>query len=164
MCRKFLTFNAYLLNSSYQIWVEFIFVYLKSLKRTVNTGFWLENHLLNLFSSAVNSQKLLCSQKAGVKCCNKSSGIQKVFLTPVLYIFLYTLNYDRKNVMSTSYTLHIMILYIYLLRSWITTCFWVSLERIMSTIIWYVTEIGRETYCTVGEVRTYCTVGEVSYS
>ena len=30
------------------------------------TGFLVENHLLNLCSSAVNSQRLLCSQKAGV--------------------------------------------------------------------------------------------------
>ena len=32
------------------------------------TGFWEQNHLLYLCSSALNSQSLLCSQKAGVKC------------------------------------------------------------------------------------------------
>ena len=37
--RKFLTFNAYYFNSSYQIWVRFIFVYQKSLKRTLKLVF-----------------------------------------------------------------------------------------------------------------------------
>jgi hypothetical protein len=32
------------------------------------TGFRVQNHLLNLCSSAVDLQRLLCSQKAGVKC------------------------------------------------------------------------------------------------
>ena len=35
--------------------------------QTFKTGFWVQNHLLNLCTSAVNSQMLLCSQKAGVK-------------------------------------------------------------------------------------------------
>ena len=33
-CREFLTFNAYLLNLSYKIWIKFIFVYQRSLKQT----------------------------------------------------------------------------------------------------------------------------------
>ena len=37
-------------------------------KQTCKTGIWVQNHFLNLFSSAVNSQRLLCSRKAGVKC------------------------------------------------------------------------------------------------
>ena len=45
----------------------YIFVYQKSLYQTFHISFWAENHLLNLCSSAVNSQKLLCSQKAGMK-------------------------------------------------------------------------------------------------
>ena len=32
------------------------------------TGFEVQNHRLNLCSSAVNIQRLLCSQKADVKC------------------------------------------------------------------------------------------------
>ena len=34
--------SAYLLNSSYQIWVKFIFVYQKPLKQFVQTGFWVQ--------------------------------------------------------------------------------------------------------------------------
>ena len=48
VCREFSTFNTYLLNLSYQISVGFIFVYQKSLKRTFKTGFWVQNHRLNL--------------------------------------------------------------------------------------------------------------------
>ena len=33
---------------SYQIWVWFILVYQKTLKRMFKTGFWVQNHLLNL--------------------------------------------------------------------------------------------------------------------
>ena len=39
VCREFLTFNAYQLNLSYQIWVRLIFVYQKSLKLSFKTGF-----------------------------------------------------------------------------------------------------------------------------
>ena len=45
------------------IWVGFIFVYQKSLKRTFKTSFWVQNHLLSLCNSAVDSQRLLCSEK-----------------------------------------------------------------------------------------------------
>ena len=41
-----------------------LFLYTYNLK----TGFWVRNHLYNLCSSAVNSQRSLCSQKAVVKC------------------------------------------------------------------------------------------------
>ena len=37
-------------------------------KTNVLNRFLVQNHLLNLCSGAVNSQRLLCSQKAGVKC------------------------------------------------------------------------------------------------
>ena len=55
-------YNPYLflgkLNFSYQICVGFIFIYMKSLKWTfkVNPFFYVQNHLLNLCSNAVNSQ------------------------------------------------------------------------------------------------------------
>ena len=49
-------------------WVGFIFVYQKSLKQTFKNSFWVQNHLLNLCSGAMNTQRLLCSQIAGVKC------------------------------------------------------------------------------------------------
>ena len=39
-------------------------------KRIFKTGFWVKNHLLNLCSSAVNSQRLLRNKKAGAKCLN----------------------------------------------------------------------------------------------
>ena len=35
----------------------------KSLKRTFKTSFWIQNHLLNLWSSFLNLRRLLCSQK-----------------------------------------------------------------------------------------------------
>ena len=61
----FLSINAYSLNSSYQNWVRFIFVYQKSLKLKFRTGFWVQIHdLQNLYSRVVNSQRLLCSQKS----------------------------------------------------------------------------------------------------
>ena len=57
---------------------QFIFVYQKSLKRTFQTGFSAQNPLLNLCSSAVNSQKLFCSQKDGVKCLYSSFLVYKL--------------------------------------------------------------------------------------
>ena len=54
-----------LINLSCQIWVGFIFVYHKSLKQTFKIGF-------EFVFCAVNSQRLLCSQKAGVKCSIKA--------------------------------------------------------------------------------------------
>ena len=64
---------------SYQIWVGY-FVYQKSLKRTFKTGFWVQNHLMNLCSSAVDSQWLLCSQKSWCEMfVLKLSGIQRLF-------------------------------------------------------------------------------------
>ena len=55
-----------------------LFLYAKSLKRTFKIGFWVQSHLLNLCSNAVNSQRLLCSQKAGVKCSNSSFLVFKI--------------------------------------------------------------------------------------
>ena len=57
LCGELLTFNAYYLNLSYQIWVGFIFVCQKSLKRTFKTGFWKSPFI---FFSDVNLQRLLC--------------------------------------------------------------------------------------------------------
>ena len=42
----------------------FLIEYQKSLKRTFKNGYYLQNHPLNLGSSAVKLQRLLCSQKA----------------------------------------------------------------------------------------------------
>ena len=72
------------MNSLYQILVGFIFVYQKSLKRTFKNSFSVQNHLLNLCSSAENSQRLLFIQKAGVKCSYKSFLVYKVCLLPVV--------------------------------------------------------------------------------
>ena len=44
-------------------YIIYIF-YSDLLSEIFKTGFWAPNHLLNLRSSAVNSQRLLCSQKA----------------------------------------------------------------------------------------------------
>ena len=62
VCREFFTLNAYLLNSTYQIWVKSINVYQKTFKRTFQTRFWVQNYFLKLFSRVVNSQRLLCSK------------------------------------------------------------------------------------------------------
>ena len=45
-----------------------LFLYTKSSKQTFKTCFGVQNHHLNVCSSGVNSQSILCSQKAGVKC------------------------------------------------------------------------------------------------
>ena len=58
--------------------VRFIFVYHIFLKQTFKNGFWVKNHLLNLFSSAVNQQMLLFSQKADVKFSYLSFLIYKI--------------------------------------------------------------------------------------
>ena len=55
--------------------IEICFVYQKSLNLTFKTGFSVQNHILHLCSSAVNSQKLLCSQKANKIFVLKLSGI-----------------------------------------------------------------------------------------
>ena len=48
--------------------VSFISVYPKSLEQTFKAGLRVQNHLLNLCFGAMNSQRLLFSQKAGVSC------------------------------------------------------------------------------------------------
>ena len=40
--------------------------------------FWVQNYHLNLCSSVVNLLRLLCSQKAGVKCPFNLSSIQNL--------------------------------------------------------------------------------------
>ena len=58
----FKTLNTCLFNLSYQIWVRIIFVYQKSLKRTLKIGFWLQN-LLRMCYCVVNLQMLFCSHR-----------------------------------------------------------------------------------------------------
>ena len=46
----------------------------------LNPGYWVQNHLLNLCSSTVDSQRLLCSQKSWCEMfVLKLSGIQKKY-------------------------------------------------------------------------------------
>ena len=53
----------------------------KSLKRMFKTGFPVQNHPLNLCSHAVNSQRLLCSQKAWCETfVLKLSGYTNIFI------------------------------------------------------------------------------------
>ena len=58
-----------------------IFVYQKSLNRTFPTSFWVQNHPMKLRSCVVNSQRLFCSKKGGVKCfkCIKAFWYTKPF-------------------------------------------------------------------------------------
>ena len=86
--REFLTLNAYYLNSSYQIWVRFSFAYQKSIKPTFKTGFWVQNHLLNLCSRVVNLQKLFCSQKTGVKCFVLNLSGKQIFFSEKFFNLL----------------------------------------------------------------------------
>ena len=58
------------------------------------TGFRVQNHFFNLCSSAVDSQRLLCSKRAGVKCLYLSFLVYK-------YIFL-TLYYFFENILKLS--------------------------------------------------------------
>ena len=60
--RDLLTLNDTLFNLSYKIWVEFIFVYQKSVKLTLKTCVWVQKYFLNWCSSVVNSQRLFCNQ------------------------------------------------------------------------------------------------------
>ena len=76
-----LILNAYELNLSYQI--RFIFVYQKFFKRTFKIGFCVQNHLLNLCSLAVNSQRLFCSQKAGMNIRIKAFWYTKII--PIIF-------------------------------------------------------------------------------
>ena len=41
------------------------------------TGFWVQNHLLNLCSRVINLQRLFCSQKSLVKCSYKRFRVYK---------------------------------------------------------------------------------------
>ena len=78
--RKFLTSNTIWLNLSYEIWVSHIyFCILEIFKRTIQTGFWEQNPLLNLCSRIVNSQSLFCSLKAVLKCLYKSFLVYKEY-------------------------------------------------------------------------------------
>ena len=56
----------------------FISVYQKSLKQTFQNDFLnTKSHLLNFCSRVVKSQRLFCSQKAGVKCSYESFLVNK---------------------------------------------------------------------------------------
>ena len=63
------------MNLSYQIWVGFIFVYQKSLKWVLKTCFWVQNHLLNLCSNALNSKGYCLIKKLVWKVCINLSVI-----------------------------------------------------------------------------------------
>ena len=52
---RFLAINCMKIKCNKHFLLRCTFVYLKSLKRTFKTGFWVKNHLLNLCSSAMNS-------------------------------------------------------------------------------------------------------------
>ena len=56
-----------------------IIVLQKSFKRLIKTGVRVQNHLLNLCSCDVNSQRLFCIQKAGVKLSGKQSYLFPYF-------------------------------------------------------------------------------------
>ena len=59
---------------------------LKFLKRTFKNIFIVvQNHLLNLLSSAVNPQRLLCRHKAGMKCLYSSFLMNKTYFNAVWF-------------------------------------------------------------------------------
>ena len=74
--RKFISLNRY-------FWLKFIYVYQRSLKRTLKPGFWAQNHLLNLCSRVVNSQRLYSVVKEPVlNVC-----IEAFWYTKIIYYF-----------------------------------------------------------------------------
>ena len=69
-----LTFNAYYLNSSHQIESDFSIP--ETSKRTFRTVFWVQNHFLNLCSSAVKTQRLFLVKSWSEIIVLKLFGIQ----------------------------------------------------------------------------------------
>ena len=61
-------------------------VYQKYSNRTFKTAFWVQNHLWSLFSWAVNSQRLFCSKKAGIKCSYQILLVSKKYYCMVCYL------------------------------------------------------------------------------
>ena len=56
---NFFTRNRLLSILIIYFWLRYIFVYQKFLKQTFQTSFWGQNHLLNLCSRVVNSQRFI---------------------------------------------------------------------------------------------------------
>ena len=67
--------NHPFLSYYYRFYIYFLIP--EIFKTNFKTGFLVHKHLLNLCFSAVDSQRLLCSQKACVKCSYKSFLVYK---------------------------------------------------------------------------------------
>ena len=84
MCREILTFN---------ILIVFVipnlsrtnFCIPEILKRTYKAGFWVQNHLLNMCSSAVGSQRFLGNQKAGANCSYYKAFWYQIYFVGFLF-------------------------------------------------------------------------------
>ena len=70
-------------------WLIFFFECQKALKR-FQIDFWVQNHLLNLFSRVVYSQSLFCSQKAGMKLISFYYLCLKLLLNCICAIYIKT--------------------------------------------------------------------------
>ena len=95
-CVGNLTLNAYQLNSSYQMWVRFIFAYQKSLKHTFQTGFGLQNQLLNLFCRVVISQRLFVVKKLVWNVRDKPFCYTKP-ISIIMYLFEFVIYHLQLN-------------------------------------------------------------------
>ena len=88
--------------SNIYFWLRFIFAYQKSLKRTLKTGFWVQNHLFNLSSSAVNSQRLF--KKLVWMFVLMLSGIQIGFPFSLFLIKTVSFSTSHKNPETTEFS------------------------------------------------------------
>ena len=66
--RFFSYLNRYKKKNFTIFWTQIYFCMPEIFKTNVSSQFLSTNHLLNLCSRVVNSQRLFCSQRAGVKC------------------------------------------------------------------------------------------------
>ena len=111
VCWEFWTFNAYQLNSSYQIWVEFVCVYQKSLKQKFKTGFWVYVLVLWIHKGYCVVKKLVWN------VCIKAFWYTKVLkfnILPEKHLYKWLTidkHYLKKNVITAKFSLSIELLF-----------------------------------------------------
>ena len=69
--------------------------YEKSLKRTFQTGFWVQNNRLNLCSRVMNSQRLFCSQKTVWNVRIKAFLYMYKYILDIFHIFVSAISNSR---------------------------------------------------------------------
>ena len=67
LCEEIFNLRCVLFEFFIPNWIRFNFVYQRSVKRIMfKPWFWVQNHLVNMYTNVVNSQRFYCSQKVGV--------------------------------------------------------------------------------------------------